>query len=72
MQDKPSGGPGVIALPPLILGAGIALGLILNFFWPAKFLARGVAVPLGLLIVVGAITIGILAVAGNAFGEHAP
>jgi protein-S-isoprenylcysteine O-methyltransferase Ste14 len=62
MQDKPSGGPGVIALPPLILGAGIALGLILNFFWPAKFLARGVAVPLGLLIVVGAITIGILAV----------
>src|SRR5664279_575400 len=62
MQDKPSGGPGVIALPPLILGAAIALGLILNFFWPAKFLARSVAVPLGLLIVAGAITIGILAV----------
>ena len=62
MQDKPSGGPGVIALPPMILGAAIALGLILNFFWPAKFLARSVAVPLGLLIVAGAITIGILAV----------
>ena len=62
MQDKPSGGPGVIALPPLILGAAIALGLILNFFWPAKFLARSVAVPLGLLIVAGAITIAILAV----------
>ncbi|HZM06943.1 MAG TPA: isoprenylcysteine carboxylmethyltransferase family protein [Methylocella sp.] len=62
MQDKPSGGPRVIALPPLILGAAIALGLILNFFWPTKFLARSVAVPLGLLIVAGAITIGILAV----------
>jgi protein-S-isoprenylcysteine O-methyltransferase Ste14 len=62
MQDKPSGGPGVIAPPPLILGAAIALGLILNFFWPAKFLARSVAVPLGLLIVTGAITIAILAV----------
>ena len=62
MQDKPSGGPGVIALPPMILGAAIALGRILNFFWPTKFLARSVAVPLGLLIVAGAITIGILAV----------
>ena len=40
MQDKPSGGPDVIALPPLILGAAIALGLILNFFWPAKILGR--------------------------------
>ncbi|WGJ14870.1 isoprenylcysteine carboxylmethyltransferase family protein [Methylocapsa sp. D3K7] len=62
MQDKPSGGPSVIALPPLILGAAIALGLVLNFFWPAKILTRGVAVPLGLLVVLGAITLGVLAV----------
>lgn len=62
MQDKPSGGPPVIALPPLILGAALALGLTLNFFWPAKILTRGVAVPLGLLVVLGAIALGVLAV----------
>jgi hypothetical protein len=38
--DKPSGDPNVIALPPLILAAALVLGLILNFAWPAKFLAR--------------------------------
>ena len=61
MQDKPSRGPDVIALPPLILAAAVALGLILNFFWPAKILAHAVALPLGVLIVVGALTIGVLA-----------
>ena len=62
MQDKPSGGPDVIALPPLILAAAVALGLILNFFWRAKILAPAVAVPLGVLIVLGAVAIGVLAV----------
>jgi protein-S-isoprenylcysteine O-methyltransferase Ste14 len=62
MQDKPSSGPSVIALPPLILGAAIALGLILNFFWPAKILTHALAVPLGLLTVSGAIAIAFLAV----------
>jgi len=62
MQDRPSGGPDVIALPPLILGAAIALGLILNYFWPAKVLARSLAVPLGILIVFVAVAIGLLAV----------
>ena len=62
MQDKPSSGPPVIALPPLILGAALGLGLVLDFLWPAKFLARGVAVPLGLLVVLGAIALGVLAV----------
>ncbi len=62
MQDRPSGGPDVIALPPLILGAAIALGLILNYFWPAKVLTRSLAVPLGILIVFVAVAIGILAV----------
>ena len=72
MQDKPSGGPDVIALPPFILGGAIALGLILNFFWPAKILAHAVAVPLGVLIVLGAIAIGVSGRAGDACGEHAP
>jgi len=62
MQDRPSGGPDVIALPPLILGAAIALALILNYFWPAKVLTRSLAVPLGILIVFVAVAIGILAV----------
>jgi protein-S-isoprenylcysteine O-methyltransferase Ste14 len=62
MQDRPSGGPDVIALPPLILGAAIALGLILNYFWPAKVLTRSLAVPLGILIVFVAVAIGLLAV----------
>ena len=62
MQDRPSGGPDVIALPPLILGVTIALGLILNYFWPAKVLARSLAVPLGILIVFVAVAIGLLAV----------
>jgi len=62
MRDRPSGGPDVIALPPLILGAAIALGLILNYFWPAKVLARSLAVPLGILIVFVAVAIGLLAV----------
>ena len=61
-QDRPSGGPDVIALPPLILGAAIALGLILNYFWPAKVLAHSLAVPLGILIVFVAVAIGLLAV----------
>ena len=62
MQDRPSGGPDVIALPPLILGAAIELGLILNYFWPAKVLAHSLAVPLGILIVFVAVAIGLLAV----------
>lgn len=62
MQDKPSSGPDVIALPPLILAAAVALGLILDFFWPAKFLAPAVAAPLAILIVLSAVTIGVLAV----------
>jgi len=62
MQDRPSGGPDVIALPPLILGAAIALGLILNYFWPAKVLAHSLAVPLGILIIFVAVAIGLLAV----------
>ena len=62
MQDRPSGGPDVIVLPPLILGAAIALGLILNYFWPAKVLTHSLAVPLGILIVFVAVAIGLLAV----------
>lgn len=54
--------PDVIALPPLILAGTVALGLVLNFIWPAKFLPRALAVPLGILVILGAVGLGILAV----------
>ncbi len=60
--DKPSGGPNVIALPPLFLAAALVLGLILNFAWPAKFLAREFSAPLGVFVILSALAIAGLAV----------
>jgi protein-S-isoprenylcysteine O-methyltransferase Ste14 len=64
--DKPSGGPNVIALPPLILAAALVLGLILNFAWPAKFLAREFSAefsaPVGVFVILSALAIAGLAV----------
>ena len=37
MQDNRPDRPDAITLPPLILAATIALGVALNFFWPASF-----------------------------------
>jgi protein-S-isoprenylcysteine O-methyltransferase Ste14 len=62
MQEVRPDRPGVIALPPLILAATIALGLVLNFFRPASFLPPAIAAPLGVLIILGAIALGISAV----------
>jgi protein-S-isoprenylcysteine O-methyltransferase Ste14 len=60
-EDRPDR-PGVIARPPLILAATIALGLVLNFFWPASFSPPAIAAPLGVLIILGGIALGISAV----------
>ena len=38
MQNQASDNPGVIALPPLIYGAGLAAGLLLHFLYPLGFL----------------------------------
>jgi protein-S-isoprenylcysteine O-methyltransferase Ste14 len=62
MQEDRPDRPGVIALPPLIMAATTALGLVLNFFWPASFLPPAIATPLGVLIIFGAIALGISAV----------
>jgi hypothetical protein len=40
----------------------IALGLVLNLFWPASFLPSALAAPLGFLITLGAIGLGISAI----------
>ena len=62
MQEDRPDKPGVIALPPLILAATIALGLVLNYFWPASFLPPANATPLGVLVILGAYALGISAV----------
>jgi protein-S-isoprenylcysteine O-methyltransferase Ste14 len=61
MQEDRPDRPCVIARPPLILAATIALGLVLNFFWPASFLPPAIA-KLGVLIILSAITLGFSAV----------
>jgi protein-S-isoprenylcysteine O-methyltransferase Ste14 len=45
----------VIALPPLIVIATLALGLLLYFFWPITILARTYALPLGALLIAASI-----------------
>ncbi len=62
MQDNRPDRPDVITLPPLILAATIALGLVLNFFWPASFLPSALGGPLGILITLSAIALGISAI----------
>ena len=62
MQDNRPDRPDVITLPPLILAATIALGGVLNFFWPASLLPSALAAPLGILITLGAIALGISAI----------
>ena len=62
MQDNRPDRPDVITLPPLILAATIALGVVLNFFWPASLLPSPLGAPLGILITLGAIALGISAI----------
>ncbi len=47
----------VIALPPLIVVATLALGLLLHFIWPIRFLASTDALWLGALLIVVSIPI---------------
>jgi protein-S-isoprenylcysteine O-methyltransferase Ste14 len=61
----PTNGPDkahAIALPPLIVLATLALGLLLHFVWPMRFLARTDALWLGALLIVVSIPIAIGAV----------
>ncbi len=61
----PTGGPDrahVIALPPLIVVATLALGLLIHFVWPMRFLPRTDALWLGALLIVVSIPLVIGAV----------
>jgi protein-S-isoprenylcysteine O-methyltransferase Ste14 len=62
MQIDPPDRPDVIALPPLILAATIALGFMLNYFFPARFLPNAMTIPLGMLIILSALALAISAV----------
>jgi protein-S-isoprenylcysteine O-methyltransferase Ste14 len=52
----------VIALPPLIVAAALALGLLFHFLWPLRFLSRTEALWLGGLLIAVSIAIGLGAV----------
>ena len=52
--------PGVIAPPPLIYGAALAGGLLVNRLYPAAFLPRKVSRALGTAMIAGGAVIGIL------------
>ena len=47
----------VIALPPLIYGAALAIGLVLHVIYPIAFLPQGLAVWVGLALIVVSIVI---------------
>lgn len=43
--------------PPLVYLGSIGLGLLVHFFWPAQFLPASISVPIGVMLVVGAVAL---------------
>lgn len=62
MPSQQSDRPKVIALPPVILAATLAVGFGLQALWPVGLPASGLARLLGILLVVAALTAAGLAV----------
>ncbi|WP_036259827.1 methyltransferase family protein [Methylocapsa aurea] len=62
MRSDPSDRAKVIALPPLILAATLALGVGLHLIWPVRLLSGVFALPLGLALISGAIALAAFAV----------
>jgi protein-S-isoprenylcysteine O-methyltransferase Ste14 len=63
MSDDARGAPdnpGVVAPPPLIYAGALALGLVANKLYPMAFLPRAVSRVLGLPLIFGGLTIGLL------------
>lgn len=48
--------------PPLVYLGSIGLGLLLHFFWPVQFLPASISVPIGVMLVVGAVALFISSV----------
>lgn len=72
MQDAPSDRAKAIALPPLILAAILAIGLLLDFLWPAAFAPSVYAFPVGLSLIFAAIALAVLAVLAMARAQTSP
>jgi protein-S-isoprenylcysteine O-methyltransferase Ste14 len=51
-----------IVRPPLVYLGAIALGLLLHFAWPVRFVADGVSMPLGATVVLVAVALFVYAV----------
>jgi protein-S-isoprenylcysteine O-methyltransferase Ste14 len=47
---------------PLILAAVLVLGFVLDLVWSAKFMPRAAALAIGILVILGVIALGLLAV----------
>jgi protein-S-isoprenylcysteine O-methyltransferase Ste14 len=61
MPSQSNDGPQVIALPPLILAATLAVSVALEALWPLALPAPGLARPVGILVLAGSIVIAALA-----------
>ncbi len=57
MQADAPDNADVIALPPLIYGAALAIGLVLHVIYPIAFLPQGLAVWVGVALIVVSIVI---------------
>jgi protein-S-isoprenylcysteine O-methyltransferase Ste14 len=48
--------------PPLVYLASIALGLVVHLIWPARLVPPSISMPLGLIVILGAVTLFVSAV----------
>jgi protein-S-isoprenylcysteine O-methyltransferase Ste14 len=48
--------------PPLVYLGSIGLGLLVHFFWPVQFLPASISVPIGVMLVAGAVALFISSV----------
>ena len=61
MDERMSDNPGVIAFPPVLYAGTLLIGLLLGFAFPIAFLPRSIALVLGVLAIICAGLIAILA-----------
>ncbi len=63
-SEKPGAGVANLGLirPPLVYLGSIGLGLLVHFFWPVQFLPASISVPIGVMLVLGAVALFISSV----------
>ena len=70
MEQRTSDNPEVIAFPPALYAGTLLIGLLLNFVFPIGFLQHSVAMILGVLAIICAGLIAILAFRGMQSRTH--